>query len=1204
MNAADFKPSDFVHLHVHSEFSFLDGANRIGPMLDYVKSMGQEAVALTDHGVMCGVLDFYEKAKKKALKPIVGCELYITPNSRHTKTGGNLEKKNIHHLLLLAENLQGYQNLCKLSSIAHLEGYYYKPRIDFETLEKHKDGLIATSSCLAGLIPQSLLANDEKKARDYAGQFVDIFGPERFFMEIQDHGIPEQRETNPYIIDIAKKLGLKLIASNDAHYMRKQDAKMHDVLLCVQTGCRHADQNRMRFSGNEFYMKSAQEMAAVFGDIPESLLNTKLVAEMCNLEFPEKSYHLPRFPCPDGMDEKSLMRQNVWEGAAMRYRDGVTPEIKERIEFEIGVIERMGFSAYFLIVADFIAHARGIGIPVGPGRGSAAGSVVAYCLRITELDPLKHGLLFERFLNPDRLSMPDIDVDFCFERRGEVIEYVRRKYGADCVSQIITFGTMKAKAAVRDVGRVFENQNADRMARLIPGGDPKMTLKKAWDDTPELQQLVNSDPQVHQVWDYANQLEGMVRHASIHAAGLVISDKPLVEYCPLYQDTKEGSIPATQFTMTEVEESIGLLKMDFLGIKNLTIIKRVMDWVEEREGLKVEFDESKMDDPAAYEMLQKGQTLGVFQLEGEGITRLVKKMKPSNFNDLTALIALYRPGPLQAGMDTMYVERKHGRQEVTYDHPVLEPILGESYGTILYQEQVMRISRDLCGFTGGEADTLRKAMGKKKLDVMEKMKVKFIDGAKEKHGVDPSLSEAIWNNIVTFAGYGFNKSHSAAYAVLTYQTAYLRAHYPTYFMAALLTNELNGTTDAIAKYVSNCREMGIEVLPVDINRSIELFNPDGNKIYYALNGLKGVGEGFAKAVVAERAANGPFKSLQDLCVRMPKEELNSRVLECLTRVGAFDQLHPNRPALLAVLKDIMAVASDKARQDERGEFDMFDGGGGESELSILQSVQIPANLPDWDDREKALQEKEVLGLYLASHPLNRYRVEIASFGDHSAHKLENTALEAGENARTPVTIVGMLIDVETRTTRAGKMMHILKFEDFDGPFECIAWEEIYEDHRAVLELDTVVQVAGKISLRNGRLSFAADTFRRIEELRSSSRGIEVEIDAEALTEKGLVALRETCQKWFGADAKPVRIVIHHPGRDGREPVKAGFVASGSIKVAPKPEALAAIMALDGKPRVRYIPGPMPQRPNNNRRREWDNGNGRPSSFSPSYSGTA
>ncbi|MBI5155309.1 DNA polymerase III subunit alpha [Candidatus Poribacteria bacterium] len=1168
-------PADFVHLHVHSEYSLLDGANRIGPMIEQVKRMGMGALALTDHGVLFGALDFHAKAKSAGIKPIVGCEVYITPKSRHDRGAG--EQKNTHHLLLLAENYEGYLNICKLSSIGHLEGFYYKPRIDFETLEAHKAGVLATSSCLAGLIPQALMANDLAKAARLTGQFADLFGRERFFMELMDHGLREQKETNPFLIDLARRQNLRLIATNDCHYLTRADAEVHDVLLCVQTGARVADKERFRFDCAEFYVKSPEEMTALFQDIPEAITNTRLVAEMCNLEMPARQYHLPRFPCPDGKSEAEYHREKVWAGARERYHERLDTDeaLRSRIEFELGVIEKMGFPSYFLIVADFIAYARSIGIPVGPGRGSAAGSVVAYALRITQLCPLEHDLLFERFLNPDRLSMPDIDIDFCFERRGEVIEYVRKKYGEDCVAQIITFGTMKAKAAVRDVGRVLDIplNIVDRAAKAIRS-DLKMTLPKAIEESPELRQMMDSDPQIARLITLATKVEGMVRHASTHAAGIVISDRPLTEYCPLYKSPNEDK-PATQFTMTEVEESIGLLKMDFLGIKNLTIIRRVENWLRERERIEIDWDKIPLDDPETYKILQRGQTLGVFQLESEGMTALVKRLAPTEFADLTALLALYRPGPLQAGMDDMYVERKHGRQRVQYDHPILEPILRESYGVILYQEQVMRIAVAMCGFTRGDADVLRKAMGKKKADVMAKMEAQFIAGAKTASGVGPDLAKHIWDNIVTFAGYGFNKSHSAAYAMVTFQTAYLRAHYQTYFLAALLTNEIAGTTDAIAKYVSNCRELGIEVLPADVNRSIGYFNPDGSRVWYALNGVKGVGGRFAEAIVAEREANGPFTSLQDLCLRIAREDLNSRQVEALIKVGAFDSLEANRAALLAILPRCMELAADVQRVKGGGQDDLFGLGGGKEKDSLIETIPIPPVTP-WDDKERAAHEKEFLGFYLSDHPLKRFRVELESFATMRSIEFEEKAAALGEKDRLGVSAVGAITDIDRRVDKNGNPWAIVHLEDLDGAFDCRLFSRAWGAYRDMLAIDQVVQIEGTLSQWNNRPSFDGQVVRRAEDLRASARGVVVEWAPGTVTRQSLFELTELCRRFGGARPIALSVKLANHGSAEFHP---------SLRVSVTPDSIAALQRLPGRPRVRLLPGKeLAQRVDNGRGR--------------------
>ena len=1146
-------PNDFVHLHVHSEYSLLDGANRIGPMLDHVKSLGMDSIALTDHGVLFGALEFYAQAKKKGVKPILGCEVYITSGDRKERGPG--AQKKTHHLLLLAEDYEGYRNICKLSSIGYLEGFYYKPRIDFETLAQHTKGVIATSSCLAGMIPQALLDRDEKKADAYTGQFAELFGHERFFMEIQDHGLPEQRETNPYIIDLARRHGLKLFASNDCHYMTRSDAQIHDVLLCVQTNARISDKNRFRFFGEQFYVKSAAEMESVFGDIPEALTNTRLIAEMCNVEMPKREYRIPRFACPGGKTEAEYLRELVWSGAHERYgaRADNDSSLRDRIEFELATIERMGFPSYFLIVADFIDHARANGIPVGPGRGSAAGSVVAYSLKITQLDPLEHDLLFERFLNPDRLSMPDIDIDFCFERRGDVIEYVRQKYGEDSVAQIITFGTMKAKAAVRDVGRAMDIplNVVDKVAKAIPG-ELKMTLKKAQEDSAELRELMDADPQVQKLVQTAERIEGMVRHASTHPAGIIISDRPIMEYCPLYKSPNEER-PATQFTMIECEERLGLLKMDFLGLKNLTIIDRVMKWLRGRDGIEIDWD--------TYRVLQEGQTLGVFQLESEGMTNLVKRLKPTEFADLTALLALYRPGPLKAKMDDMYVRRKYKLEPVTFDHPILEPILRESYGVILYQEQVMRISTALSGFTRGEADVLRKAMGKKNEEVMAKMQQKFVDGAVNHSGVDRNLAENIWKNIVTFAGYGFNKSHSAAYAVVTFQTAYLRAHYPAYFAAALLTNEITGPTDGIAKYIASCRDMGISVHPVHINKSIGYFNPDEGRIWYALNAVKGVGGRFAEAVVHERDANGPFKSLQDFCLRLPREELNSRMLEALIKVGAFDSLERNRAALLGILPGILELASEVHRDKESGLDDMFAVDGGDAE-PLIQTIALP-NVPPWDEKERAEFEKEFLGFYLSDHPLNRFRVELESFSEQTSSQLNNPVPLLRDKERRPFVSVGYITDILIRTDKNGNPWGVVKLEDLAGTFEVKFFSNTYETYRAELKLDEVVQIEGVMELWNDRISLNGNDVRRAEELRADAKGVNVEWDADKLDDRTLVELKEAVRRHQGT--RPVRIIVRH------KDVTAAYVPKNGLKIMLSPDAIHALQELPGRPAVTYIP---------------------------------
>lgn len=1150
-------PKDFVHLHVHSEYSLLDGANRLKPMVNYVKELGMESIAVTDHGVMFGVHEFHEVAKKADVKPILGCEVYITSGDRHVKKAG--EQKKTHHLVLLAENYQGYKNLMKLSSLGHTEGYYYKPRIDFELLDQYKEGLIATSACLGGLIPQALVAKNMDKARELTGKFVDLFGKDRFFMEIQDHGIPDQYIANEGIIKLAQEQDLKLIATNDCHYMKREDADPHDILLCVQTGCVKSDQTRFRFESNEFYIKSPEEMAQIFRHYPDSITNTRLVADMCHVEMPPQEYHLPVFPCPDGMSADQFLEKNVWEGAYSRYGDRSKTDkvLRDRIEFELSVIQNMGFSAYFLIVADFIDHARSVGIPVGPGRGSAAGSVVAYCVKITQLCPLQHGLLFERFLNPDRMSMPDIDIDFSDDRRSEVIDYVQQKYGEKCVAQIVTFGTMKAKGAIRDVGRVLgtELKTVDKLAKLIPEG-PKMNLTKALEESQELNQLVASDPELQAIWKYAIKIEGMTRHASTHAAGVVIADRDLTDYIPIYKTPKE-KMPLTQFNMTQVEE-MGLLKMDFLGIRNLSIIQRAENWLKERRGIEVDWDALEYKDKKTFDNLHKGQTAGVFQLESGGMTALVKALKPTEFADLTALLALYRPGPLKAGMHMMYVKRKHGEEKVVYDHPTLEPILKESYGIFLYQEQVMLVAMEMCGFTRGDADMLRKAMGKKNVEVMNKMKDQFITGARAKHDIDEDLSAHIWEQIVTFAGYGFNKSHSAAYAVITFQTAYLRANYPCYFQAALLTNEI-GTVDSIAKYVSNAREVGLTVLPVDINKSREYFNPDEDKVWYAMGAVKSVGEGFVQAIIKERDENGEFESFQDFIMRVPVQHMNSRMLEALAKVGAFDSLHPNRRVLMEALPELLEAAHQK--QAHEGEEDLFslDGGGDEQ----FDQIPLPTGVKDWDDKSRANYEKEFLGFYLSEHPLNKYKVELSSFNRTASCQLDDLTEGMGEDDSKDISMMGCITSVMIRQSRNGNMFAIVTFEDMEGTFEGKFFAKTFDRFRDMLENDRVLFLRGRLKVWNNRPSFDVFDVQDAHELRERASGIEIVYPCHLLSEDAIRSLKEICQRYGGK--RTLRLILNHESHHQIE-----FRPNGQMKVSLSDESLKELIKLPGAPVVRYF----------------------------------
>lgn len=1149
--------AEFVHLHVHSEYSLLDGANRIGKMVERAKALGMSALALTDHGNLFGAIDFYKACKKADIKPIIGCELYIAPGGRADRGPG---AQKYHHVLALAQNYQGYINLAKLSSIGYTEGFYYKPRIDMETLAKYSEGLIVSTACIKGMVPQAVIEGNNRKALDLMGAHLDIFGPDRFFLEVQNHEIPEQHVANKGLVEMARKNGVRLVGTNDAHYLDEKDASIHEVLLCIATGKTLADDSRMKFTCHDFYIRSPEEMVAQLAEFPDAAKNTLLIADMCNLEIPLGQFKLPRFDAPEGHTEESYLLELVEKGLHQRFGDTIPGNVRERAEFELGVIKNSGYTAYFLIVWDFIRYAKSQGIPVGPGRGSAAGSLIAYSLGITELDPIEHGLLFERFLNPERVSPPDIDIDFCFERRGEVIEYVRRKYGNDRVAQIITFGTLKAKAAVRDVGRVLgiPLSTVDKVAKLIPEG-PKVSLKSALEESPELVTTIEDDPQIQKLWKLAERVEGAVRHCSVHAAGVVISDRNLTDYVPLYKAPNDDTV-CTQFPMTTVEE-IGLLKMDFLGIKNLTIIERVIQ--EVRRSSKVEIDWAKIsfNDPDTYKLLGEGDTEGVFQLESSGMRNLVRQLRPTEFADITALLALYRPGPLGAGMDQMYVERKHGRQQVTYDHPDMEPILKETYGIILYQEQVMNIGKSVGGFTMGQADTLRKAMGKKKEDLMAKMKALFIEGAIKK-GTDESLATHIWTQMETFAGYGFNKSHSAAYAVITFRTAWLKTHYPTEFMAALLTNEIGNTAAGkMAVYLNGCRDKGIRILPPDIGQSHALFTVEpGKGVRFGLSAIRGVGVGAVEELVAERKKNGPYKSYMDFLMRAPASVLNARVMEALIKVGAFDSLGAKRSQLEAALKECIELAAQRQRDRAGGQGSLFDalddsGDSAGDDKGFASEAPLP-NIPEWPLKEKLAHEKTLLGFYLTGHPLDRYRIDVQSFSTCTS-----TTLAEKTEADT-VTWLGMITKVTPRLDKDGNPWAILEAEDFEGAVELKVWSRNYDRIREYLEPDALVAFRGRVSHWRGANQIDVQDAKPIEELRSGQcRAVLVEWDASKVNERTLAAFKGIMDRNRGR--RPVELILRHPDCG-----TVRFEFEKPIRVNPTDECLDAIQKLDGTPRIR------------------------------------
>jgi DNA polymerase-3 subunit alpha len=1039
----------FVHLHTHSEYSILDGSAKIDDLVRKAVHFRMPALALTDHGNMFGALEFYKSAMHHGIKPIIGEEFYVAPSSMHRR----IAREKPYHLILLATNELGYRNLVKLSSHAFLEGFYYKPRIDKDLLASHTDGLICMSSCMGGEIPVHILQGKPDEARKAAGQYLDMFSRDHFYFELMNNGMTEQETVNRELVKLSSEMGVGLVATNDVHYLEKADAAYHDVLLCIQTGKTINETQRFRFKSEEFYFKSSEEMFKLFGHVPEAIRNTIEITEKCNLLLELGQYRLPHFPIPDGYTAETYLTKLSMEGIGTRYGEitqEVTEEVKQRVQMELQVIESMGFSTYFLIVWDFIRFARSRGIAVGPGRGSAAGSIVAYALGITDVDPLRYGLIFERFLNVSRISMPDIDIDFDGDRRDEVIKYVREKYGQDRVAQIITFGAMKARAAVRDVARAMDMtpQEADVIAKLIP---PRIdiTIDDAIATSKELKDRVEQDEQIKQLFDYARGLEKLVRHPSTHAAGVVISPVALTEIVPLYRDPKSGVI-STQYQMKNLED-VGLIKMDFLGLKNLTIIQRCLRDME-HDGLPVPNMESlDLTDAEVYELLARGRSMGVFQLESSGMQNLLKRLQPSRFDDVIAILALYRPGPLDSGMVDEFIERKGGRKPIVYADKRLEPVLRETYGVIVYQEQVMEIAQVICGYSMAEADNLRKAMGKKKPEILEEEREKFIEGAVT-HGVDRKVSEEVFELIRTFGRYGFNKSHSTAYALLAFQTAYLKVHFPVYYLASLLSGELQDT-DKICQYICESREVGIEVEPPDINRSEVLFSVEGMKILYALAAVKNVGAAAVQGIVDERRQNGRYNSLHDFTSRVDLRLVNRRVIESLVKAGAMDSLGETRRTLFENIDGALEFGASVQGDRLKGQWSLFEEMDGEGETPYYQMRQFD----EWSETELSEFEKEVLGFYFKAHPLLKYDGVIKRLGAVTIGELK----EIPSDSR--VSLLGILSSVKVITTRDNKEMAFAGLEDLSGTLEIVVFPSVYEKFSGYLGERRVIVVTGRIN---------------------------------------------------------------------------------------------------------------------------------------------
>ncbi len=1061
---------NFVHLHVHTEYSLLDGAGRVEELVAKAAEMGMEAVAITDHGVMYGVVDFYKKAKKHGIKPLIGCEVYVA--QRTMKDRDPKQDSGQYHLVLLAKDEEGYNNLIKLVSMGFTEGFYYKPRVDLEVLQKYSGGLIALSACLAGAIPTHIMDGNYEAAKAEALEYNRIFGEGNFYLELQDHGIKEQTLVNQEVIRLSRETGIPLVATNDVHYVEKKDAVAQDILLCIQTGKTVEEEGRMKFQGEEFYLKSPDEMYELFKYIPEALESTSKIAEKCSLDFNFGQVHLPAFEVPEGFTSDTYIKELCYAGLEKRY-DQITDELRERAEYELSIITKMGYADYYLIVWDYVKFAKDNGIMVGPGRGSGAGSLVAYCLGITNIDPIKYKLIFERFLNPERISMPDFDVDFCYERRQEVIDYVVGKYGKDRVAQIITFGTMAARAAIRDVGRALNIPYAqvDVIAKKIPF-EIGMTIGKALETNPELKKLYEEDETARHLIDMSKAVEGMPRHSSTHAAGVVISKKAVTEYVPLQMNE---DVITTQFTMGTLED-LGLLKMDFLGLRTLTVIRDTLELIREKGGEVPDIDNMEYDDPKVYKMLSQGDTYGVFQLESGGMTQCMKELKPSCLEDIIAGNALYRPG----AMDQIpkYIRNKHNPDKIQYMHPALEPILDVTYGCIVYQEQVMQIVRDLGGFSMGRSDLVRRAMGKKKADVMAKERDNFINGILDedgnvvvegcvRRGIPAQTAADIFDEVAKFAGYGFNKSHAAAYAIISYQTAWLKCYHPVEFTAALITSFM-GSSKKVAEYIQHCRIQGIEVLPPDINESSVSFTVKDNKMRFGLAAVKNVGINAIVSMIKARQEKGRFEGLYDFLQKIDYSVINKRTVESLIKCGAFDCFNVYRSRMLAVYEKMMESIQGLKKNNVEGQISMFDT----MELVEDMAVDIYPEIDEYPQKNLLAMEKEMLGLYISGHPLEEYKSELeASVSITTAELTTDTDPEshtAGDNFELDgkrAVMGGIIASVKQKATKTNNMMAFVELEDLYGTLEVIIFPKIYERCRSLLVQDAIVLVEGRISQR-------------------------------------------------------------------------------------------------------------------------------------------
>ncbi len=1104
----------FVHLHSHTEYSLFDGISRIGELVSHVKEMGQTALAITDHGVMYGAVYLYKECIKQGIKPIIGCEIYVTRGSRFDKSGNGKEK--LAHLILLAENNEGYQNLIKICSKAWTEGYYHRPRADHELLEKYHEGLIVTSACVGGEVPQAILNGDMDEARKVIEFYINTFGKDNYFLEIQNHGLPEEAAVRPVLASLAKEYGLGLVATNDFHYTKKEDARSQEIKLCISTGKTLDDPYHFHFANDEFYCKSGDEMRAILGNFPGAIENTRVIADRCNVELTFGEHKLPSFDVPEGETAASYLRKLCEKALPERYAV-VTDKERSRMDYELGVIDKMGFSDYFLIVMDFIHYAKSHGIPIGPGRGSAAGSIVSYLLHITEVDPLRFDLLFERFLNPARVSMPDIDTDLCYRRRGEVIEYLARKYGSDQVAQIITFGTLAARAVIRDVGRVTNMplREVDRIAKMVPVG-PGVTLKKAMEGSREFRDLYDSDTTVHRLIDHCLDLEGISRNSGTHAAGVVICSKPVEEYVPI-QLTQDGFIQ-TQYEKDQVEQ-LGLLKMDLLGLRNLTVIHDALEMIRENRGIDLDINKIPSEDEETCKMLCDGDTIGVFQSESSGFTSLLMQLHPERFEDLIPMVALYRPGPLGSGMAEDFIKRKHGKIPVEYPHPSLEPILKETYGVILYQEQVMQIASVMGGFSLGQADMLRRAMGHKEPEILQQNRETFVDGAVA-NGVDDRTANYVFDLMVHFAGYGFNKSHSVCYGWIAWQTAYLKAHYRPEFMAAMMTC-YNGDRDKVSRYISDTRRAGVVIAAPDVNLSEAYFSVKGDKILFGLDGIQNVGEGAVRSIIEARKQGGPFKSLSDFVERADNRGLNSRACESLIRCGALDSLGANRSQLLAALPEALGDAQSIRNERASGQLNLF--GGEETPETIVYP-----DLPDMDPKEKIEWERKLLGFYVSGHPLDSYKEQLKA-----CTPLYHLTAEGNQYDGRMVTIGGTISRIKGTMTKKGQPMGYVTIEDYDGEVETVVFPSVWETVRPILAEDAAVATRGRVQANERDVRVLAEEIIPLDKLRASAPSpagvLHLYIDAAHDSNEVSQRLAGLFQKHHGKTP-----VIMHMMRTGQE----------------------------------------------------------------------